>query len=109
MPSSSRATADLNMDVDDFLHPETIDTSLLTMQSVHQTEAIRRMRFLPWSQVSNVKIDPRLCTALVERWRPKTHTFHLNRGEATITLHDMALLTGLPIDGEPVFGLAEGE
>ncbi|KAL9665817.1 hypothetical protein QQ045_000138 [Rhodiola kirilowii] len=133
MPSSSRATVDPNMDVDDFVHPGPIDTSLLTMQSVHRTEAIWRNQmarqfksdkplrvaghnvyvanygFLPWSQVYNVKIDPKLCIALVQRWRSETHTFHLNGGEATITLQDVALLTGLMIDGEPVSGLAEFE
>ncbi|KAL9674930.1 hypothetical protein QQ045_003129 [Rhodiola kirilowii] len=138
VPSSSRATANPNMD--DYLHPGPIDPSLLTMQSVHRTEAIWRNQmdkefrydkplkvmghnvvsmnprltnyianasFLPWTQVCNVKNDPRLCTALVERWRPETHTFHLNGGEATITLQDVSLLTGLPIDGEPVSGFGE--
>ncbi|KAL9670830.1 hypothetical protein QQ045_008388 [Rhodiola kirilowii] len=142
MPSSSRAIVDPNMDVDDFVHPGPIDTSLLTMQSVHRTEAIWRNQmdgefkshkplrikghnvvslnprhtqyvanavFLPWSQVCNVKINPKLCTVLVERWCPESHTFHLNRGAATITLQDMTLLIDLPIDGEPMSGLAEFE
>ncbi|KAL9665622.1 hypothetical protein QQ045_021043 [Rhodiola kirilowii] len=62
--------------------------------------------FYPWSIVANVKTDPGLITALVERWRPETHTFHFNGGEATITLQDVALLTGLPIEGRPVTGHA---
>ncbi|KAL9678671.1 hypothetical protein QQ045_016520 [Rhodiola kirilowii] len=140
--SSSRATANPNMDMDDYLHPGPIDASLLTMQSEHRIEAIWRNQmnrefmsdkplrvashnvvnmnprlvryvanvgFLPWIQVCNVNIDPKLYTTLVERWRPETHTFHLNGGEATITLQDVALLTGLPIDGEPMSGLGELE
>ncbi|KAL9667892.1 hypothetical protein QQ045_002261 [Rhodiola kirilowii] len=73
------------------------------------TDYVANAGFLPWTQVCNVNRDPRLITALVERWRPETHTFHLNGGEATITLQDVSLLTGLPIDGLPVSGLGELE
>ena len=43
-----------------------------------------------------------LVTALVERWRQETHTFHLPLGEATVTLLDVAVLTRLPIEGYAV-------
>ncbi|KAL9686888.1 hypothetical protein QQ045_031281 [Rhodiola kirilowii] len=36
--------------------------------------------------------------ALVERWRLETHTFHLHNGEMTITLEDVGVLNGLPIE-----------
>lgn len=52
-----------------------------------------------------VAIDAHLITALVERWRQETHTFHLRMGEATVTLQDVALIYGLPIDGRPVTGI----
>ncbi|CAN1159765.1 Serine/threonine-protein phosphatase 7 long form homolog, partial [Linum perenne] len=41
-------------------------------------------------------------TALLERWRPETNTFHLVAGEATITLEDVDVLIGLPTTGRPV-------
>ncbi|MBA0645769.1 hypothetical protein Goklo_013825 [Gossypium klotzschianum] len=51
------------------------------------------------------KLDPTLINALVERWRPETHTFHLPCSECTITLENMALQMGLPMDGGVVTGL----
>ncbi|KAH1038617.1 hypothetical protein J1N35_040360 [Gossypium stocksii] len=47
-----------------------------------------------------------LLSALVERWRPETHTFHFPCGECTVTLEDVALQLGLPIDGSPVTGVS---
>ncbi|KAG8501477.1 hypothetical protein CXB51_003981 [Gossypium anomalum] len=47
-----------------------------------------------------------LISALVERWRPETHTFHLPCGECTVTLEDVALQFGLPIDGDAVTGVS---
>ncbi|CAN1284647.1 Serine/threonine-protein phosphatase 7 long form homolog [Linum perenne] len=46
--------------------------------------------------------DPEQITALVERWRPETSTFHLYHGEATIRIEDVHFLTGLSVDGELV-------
>lgn len=58
------------------------------------------MRLIP-----AISLDNPLISALVERWRRETNTFHLNVGELTVTLKDVALLLGLAIDGDPVIGL----
>ncbi|KAG8495437.1 hypothetical protein CXB51_013073 [Gossypium anomalum] len=50
------------------------------------------------------KLDPKLISALIERWRPETHTFHLPCGACTITLEDVHLQLGLPVDGDAVTG-----
>ncbi|RYR07482.1 hypothetical protein Ahy_B05g074842 [Arachis hypogaea] len=46
--------------------------------------------------------DNPLISTFVERWHPKIHTFHLLWGECTITLEDVAMQLGLPIDSKPV-------
>ncbi|KAK5783344.1 hypothetical protein PVK06_037852 [Gossypium arboreum] len=45
------------------------------------------------------KLNPKLISMFVERWRPETYTFHLPCGEWTITLEDVQLQLGLPVDG----------
>ncbi|CAA0836883.1 Serine/threonine-protein phosphatase 7 long form homolog, partial [Striga hermonthica] len=38
-------------------------------------------------------------------WRPETNTFHFDFGEATMTLQDVQVLFGLPINGAAVVGV----
>ena len=63
---------------------------------------IHRARLYDFHVVAYGRVDRALVTALVERWRQETHTFHLPLGEATITLMDVAVLTRLPIEGHAV-------
>ncbi|KAG9450527.1 hypothetical protein H6P81_010492 [Aristolochia fimbriata] len=90
------------------------DTLLLYDQDSHSSEAIwdgetlRHWpvdeRMLPYFEAAGfgalyrgqwLRLDKPLITALVERWRSETNTFHLTNGEMTITLEDVALLFGL--------------
>ncbi|KAE8784564.1 hypothetical protein D1007_41797 [Hordeum vulgare] len=63
----------------------------------------RRMDLLQF--VLNFKGTPQWLNAmaliaLTDRWRPNAHSFHLPLGEMTITLEDIAMITGLPIEAE---------
>ncbi|MFQ6667964.1 hypothetical protein Gotur_033804, partial [Gossypium turneri] len=62
---------------------------------------IRNMHALPSPLVENY------LRALIERWRLETHTFHLPCGKCTITLEDVNLQLGLPVDGSPITGSAQ--
>lgn len=69
---------------------------------------LQNLQFDGVARLSSINIDWSLITALVERWRPETHTFHLPFGECTITLQDVSVLLGLRIDGDVVTGSTGG-
>ena len=54
------------------------------------------------SPCSILQNDVGLISALVERWRPETNSFHFPVGEMTITLEDVFMLLGLPVRGKPI-------
>jgi hypothetical protein len=54
--------------------------------------------------IVSYSVDYKFILALLERWRPETHTFHLPFGECTVTLEDVYMLLGLRIDGKAMNG-----
>ncbi|RYR13229.1 hypothetical protein Ahy_B04g070341 isoform J [Arachis hypogaea] len=66
---------------------------------------LRMTGFYHVSQIGIVQCQKALVNALIERWHPDTHTFHLPIGECAVTMEDVALILGLPTDGLPVTGM----
>ncbi|KAL9272529.1 MAIN-LIKE 2-like protein [Drosera capensis] len=81
-------------------------TSKLDQWSLNpaQIELINKAGFGYLRLIPAISLDNPLISALVERWHRETNTFHLNVGEMTVTLEDVAYLLGLAVDGEPVIG-----
>ncbi|OMO53894.1 hypothetical protein CCACVL1_28260 [Corchorus capsularis] len=70
-----------------------------------QIEFVEKAGFGYLRKIPAISLDNPLISALVERWRKETNTFHFTVGEMTVTLQDVALLLGLAIDGKPVIGI----
>ena len=69
------------------------------------TEYFEQFGLLPFITTvtrSTPNMNTAAITALVDRWRPETHSFHLPVGEMTVSLQDVSMITALPIKGEPV-------
>ncbi|XP_044492827.1 protein MAIN-LIKE 2-like [Mangifera indica] len=70
-----------------------------------QIELVEKAGFGYLRKIPAISLDNPLISALVERWRRETNTFHFIVGEMTVTLQDVALMLGLAIDGKPVIGV----
>ncbi|XP_075096352.1 uncharacterized protein LOC142174455 [Nicotiana tabacum] len=67
------------------------------------SRVVQRLRdtgFYRIFEIGRLQLDWSLIIALIARWRPDTHTFHLPIGEATITLQDVQQFTGFRPQGE---------
>ena len=65
------------------------------------------MGFKDFFSIEPFRVDQYLISALSERWRNETHTFHLPPGELTISLEDMVQCWGLRVVGKPMFSEPE--
>lgn len=83
-------------------HTSKLDQWMLTEK---QIELVKKAGFGYLRMIPAISLDNPLISALVERWRRETNTFHFTVGEMTVTLEDVAYLLGLPVDGEAVIGV----
>lgn len=65
-------------------------------------DRLRAMGFGDFMSIVAFRPDRSLISALSERWRDETHSFHFPTGEMTITLEDIARCWGLKVSGLPV-------
>ncbi|KAE8654889.1 thymidine kinase-like [Hibiscus syriacus] len=70
-----------------------------------QIDLVEKAGFGYLRKIPAISLDNPLISALVERWRRETNTFHFTVGEMTVTLQDVAFLLGLAINGKPVIGI----
>ncbi|KAJ9552200.1 hypothetical protein OSB04_016245 [Centaurea solstitialis] len=83
-------------------HTSKLDQWTLTSK---QIELVNKAGFGYLRLIPAISLDNPLISALVERWRRETNTFHFTVGEMSVTLEDVGYLLGLPIDGDPVIGV----
>ncbi|TXG68534.1 hypothetical protein EZV62_003469 [Acer yangbiense] len=67
-----------------------------------QIDLVGKVGFGHFRLIGQFSLNLALISALVERWRRETNTFHLPNGEITITLDEVARILGLQVDGEAV-------
>ncbi|XP_010519612.1 PREDICTED: serine/threonine-protein phosphatase 7 long form homolog [Tarenaya hassleriana] len=72
-----------------------------------QIDLVDKAGFGYFRLIGSISLNNSLISALVERWRRETNTFHFPCGEMTITLDEVSLILGLAIDGEPVLGVKD--
>ena len=85
-------------------HGRAKETVNITMQDNRMTDIIKLVGIEGLFWAPSREIDHCQISTLVERWRPETHMFDLPHGEMSITLEDVEVILGLPIDGEVLVG-----
>ncbi|XP_072089574.1 serine/threonine-protein phosphatase 7 long form homolog [Arachis hypogaea] len=65
---------------------------------------LRETGYYHVSHIGIVQCQSAMINALIERWRPETHTFHFLVGECSVSLEDVAMILGLLTNEIPVTG-----
>lgn len=89
------------------LRPMTHDSATVMRYNERYTPLLKRAKLATVARVCLRRVppfNPAALTALIDRWRPETHSFHLPCGKMTITLEDTAMILGVSIRGNPVIG-----
>ena len=87
------------------LRPRRAGVCILNNQDIldpRVVNLIQRTGFGHALYIPDMDVNHFLISSLLERWRSETHTFHFPHGETTVTLEDVVVLLGLPIDGDVV-------
>ncbi|XP_043696409.1 protein MAIN-LIKE 2-like isoform X2 [Telopea speciosissima] len=79
-------------------------TSIEWKLSKEQKRMVEIAGFKYLRLIGHFQMDRCLLTALVDRWRSETNTFHMPRFEMTITLEDVAYILGFRVVGKAVTG-----
>ena len=85
--------------VDCLDHSQSFEDLMEMVEDQRVQQLLHQAGFWYFMQIKYIRFDRSLITALSDRWRPETCTFHFSVGEMTITLQDVSILLGLPIEG----------
>ena len=86
-------------------HGRAKEMANITMQDNRVINIIKLVGLEGLFRALSREIDHCLILALVEQWQSETHTFHLPHDEMSITLKDVEVIFGFPIDSEVLVGL----
>nr|POF04354.1 serine/threonine-protein phosphatase 7 long form like [Quercus suber] len=89
-------------------HGRSKEMAKILMQDNQVIDIIKLVGLEGLFRAPSREIDHGPISTLVKRWQPETHTFHLPHGEMSITLQDVEVILGLPIDGEVLVGPTDG-
>ncbi|KAL0334025.1 UNVERIFIED_CONTAM: Serine/threonine-protein phosphatase 7 long form [Sesamum angustifolium] len=102
--SQHRSDEILDGDIDEVLQAKRADSKFwknLREQDlpIRVQQILHQIGFYGVYRCGRIQYDCHLITALVERWRSETHSFHFRVEEATITLQDVQYIGFAPEEG----------